>query len=347
MIKLEKSLCRPANVAMMVVYDIGYNVTTTEILGYGFKNMVSYIKDGALVEYRAFSELKGFKDTLDIVFADEERTNKILETFKNDYTNMGECIAKAKNTSRDKLIELIDNFSSSFKRAWAPTMLCQWFPLWADINSLSDTDKKRVDELIAARHARDKAFVYSQQFFDIIFSLIDEENLEFASPDELKEIIQNGCSEELKNKLAERVNGCVVFRHQVYAVSDLSEFVSQYGLELPEPEEKIQLESFKGFSASPGIAKGKVRFLYSKKDMLALKKGEIVVSPMTSAYFDPVLHLAAAIVTDEGGITCHAAIISRELGIPSIIGTKVATKVLKTGDLIEVNADEGIVKKVL
>jgi hypothetical protein len=64
MIKLEKSLCRPANVAMMIVYDIGYSDTTTEILGYGFKNMVSYIKGGALIEYRALIELKGFKNTL-------------------------------------------------------------------------------------------------------------------------------------------------------------------------------------------------------------------------------------------------------------------------------------------
>jgi pyruvate,water dikinase len=53
---------------------------------------------------------------------------------------------------------------------------------------------------------------------------------------------------------------------------------------------------------------------------------------------------AAAIVTDEGGITCHAAIVSRELGVPCITGTQVATKTLKDGDLIDVNADHGLVK---
>ena len=55
---------------------------------------------------------------------------------------------------------------------------------------------------------------------------------------------------------------------------------------------------------------------------------------------------AAAIVTDEGGITSHAAIVSRELGIPCVIGTKFATKVFKDGDLIEVDADKGIVRKI-
>ena len=55
---------------------------------------------------------------------------------------------------------------------------------------------------------------------------------------------------------------------------------------------------------------------------------------------------AKAIITDEGGLTCHAAIISRELGIPCIIGTKIATKVLKDGDMVEVDANKGIVKKI-
>ena len=58
----------------------------------------------------------------------------------------------------------------------------------------------------------------------------------------------------------------------------------------------------------------------------------------------PALIKAAAIVTDEGGVTSHAAIVSRELGIPCVVGTKIATKVLKDGDLVEVDANNGIVK---
>jgi pyruvate,water dikinase len=65
---------------------------------------------------------------------------------------------------------------------------------------------------------------------------------------------------------------------------------------------------------------------------------------MTRPEFVPLMKKASAIVTAEGGITCHAAIVSRELGIPCVIGTKNATKVLKTGDEIEVDAEKGIVK---
>jgi len=67
---------------------------------------------------------------------------------------------------------------------------------------------------------------------------------------------------------------------------------------------------------------------------------------MTNPNMMPLIRKAKAIITDEGGITCHAAIISRELNIPCIIGTKIATKVLKDGDRVEVDADKGIVRKL-
>ncbi len=75
-----------------------------------------------------------------------------------------------------------------------------------------------------------------------------------------------------------------------------------------------------------------------------LKKGDILVCSMTIVEATPYLKRCKAIVTDEGGITCHAAVISRELKIPCIVGTKIATKVLKDGDLVKVDADKGIVK---
>jgi pyruvate,water dikinase len=62
---------------------------------------------------------------------------------------------------------------------------------------------------------------------------------------------------------------------------------------------------------------------------------------MTSPDFIPILKKVSAIITDEGGITCHAAIVSRELKIPCIVGTKIATKVLKDGDVVEVDAQKG------
>ena len=78
--------------------------------------------------------------------------------------------------------------------------------------------------------------------------------------------------------------------------------------------------------------------------MEKMDKGDVLVSPMTSPDFVLAMKKASAVITDAGGITCHAAIVSRELKIPCIVGTKIATKVLKDGDLVEVNANKGIVK---
>lgn len=99
----------------------------------------------------------------------------------------------------------------------------------------------------------------------------------------------------------------------------------------------------KGLAASPGIAMGKARVLLDIKDAKEFKKGEILVTRMTDPDWVPVMKVASAIITDEGGITSHAAIVSRELGIPAIVGTKDATKLLRTGQEITVDATRGVV----
>ncbi|OGZ26729.1 MAG: hypothetical protein A2365_02415 [Candidatus Nealsonbacteria bacterium RIFOXYB1_FULL_40_15] len=88
---------------------------------------------------------------------------------------------------------------------------------------------------------------------------------------------------------------------------------------------------------------GKVNLILDiRKDKF--EDGSILVTSMTRPEFVPLVKRAKAVITDEGGVTCHAAIISRELNIPCIVGTKNATKVLKDGDLVEVDANKGVVK---
>jgi len=114
------------------------------------------------------------------------------------------------------------------------------------------------------------------------------------------------------------------------------------------PKEKINTSTsnkyVRGFSASKGNVTGKAIIINSISEIGKVKKGDILVTPMTTPYFTPLLDKVKAIITDEGGITCHAAIISREFKIPCIVGTKVATKIIKSGDKIYINADKGICK---
>lgn len=96
-----------------------------------------------------------------------------------------------------------------------------------------------------------------------------------------------------------------------------------------------------GESASPGVATGIVNVLKSAKDIARVKRGDILVTDMTTPDFVPAMKKAVAIVTNKGGQTSHAAIVSRELGVPAIVGTKTATSTLKQGRVITVDATEG------
>jgi pyruvate,water dikinase len=97
----------------------------------------------------------------------------------------------------------------------------------------------------------------------------------------------------------------------------------------------------KGISASPGIGSGTVRVLESPKEIDKIKVGDVLVAPMTSPDYVPAMKKASAIVTNEGGMTSHAAIVSREMGIPCVVGTKEGTKKLKDGDVVTVNGTTG------
>ncbi|MFC2058834.1 phosphoenolpyruvate synthase [Chloroflexota bacterium] len=96
-----------------------------------------------------------------------------------------------------------------------------------------------------------------------------------------------------------------------------------------------------GSSASPGIGSGEVKILKDASEIGRVEKGDILAAEMTTPDFVPAMKRAAGIVTDRGGRTCHAAIVSRELGIPCVVGTGNASKVLKTGQVVTVDGSEG------
>jgi phosphohistidine swiveling domain-containing protein len=109
---------------------------------------------------------------------------------------------------------------------------------------------------------------------------------------------------------------------------------------------KAEGNAIEGNVVKGSVVKGRVKLIMEAADFNEFKHGDILVTIMTRPEMLPIMKKASAIVTDEGGITCHAAIVARELGIPCIIGTQISTKVLKDGDIVEVDADKGVVKKI-
>jgi phosphohistidine swiveling domain-containing protein len=152
---------------------------------------------------------------------------------------------------------------------------------------------------------------------------------------EFSDLIQN--TEEIEERLAKRKAASIV----------LDNLDLIYSEEIIVEDREVVLKNskeIKGTAASKGIYKGIVKLILSRKDFNKLTKGDILAAEMTRPDFLPIMKLAGAIITDEGGLTCHAAIVSREMEIPCIVGAKNATRILKDGDLVEVDANKGVVK---
>jgi len=124
-------------------------------------------------------------------------------------------------------------------------------------------------------------------------------------------------------------------------ITTLKETKTEEAEEVTEEMEVL----LKGLGASPGIGAGKVVIVLDVNDIDKVKEGDVLVTTMTNPDMVPAMKRASAIVTDEGGRTCHAAIVGRELGIPTVVGTKEATKKLKDGMLITVDGTRGVVYK--
>jgi len=148
-----------------------------------------------------------------------------------------------------------------------------------------------------------------------------------------------------KTKIEDEYN-CVMYWYEQSKLRKLSGTVAEVRLQyIKDRLPKVEMsDEIKGSLAYAGKVQGVTRIILDIKDAYRLKPGEILVTRMTDPSYVPIMKIAGAIVTDVGGITCHAAIVARELKIPCLVGTKIATKLLKDGDTVEVDANRGIIK---
>lgn len=207
-------------------------------------------------------------------------------------------------------------------------------------------------QLIYSKEYRKMAFV--QSYYEVEKLLKEIADRLSLSLEEVRVSLQTEVKLMLQGKmtrpkeLSERIEGhlFVVLSQKLPGrvfTDDLYLKTKEY---LLKREDLHEINYFHGQTACLGKAEGVVRIINSVKDIGKMKKGDILVSTQTNPDLVPAMRKAAAIVTDLGGITCHAAIVSRELGLPCVIGTKVATKALKDGDRVVVDASRGEIKKI-
>jgi len=208
-------------------------------------------------------------------------------------------------------------------------------------NKLPKDLKQQADlmqELIAIRDYRYEMFIKGAYYakgllVEIAKNLgVDYDGIINMSPPEV-------LLAKIPSDLNLRKKGFSVVKNKIYTGNDLSKIWDIFN--------KKQLkDEAKGSPANGGLVQGQVKIIKNNSELNKLKQGDILVCEMTTPDYLAVVKKAAAIVTNLGGMTCHAAIISREFGIPAIVGTGNATLVFKDGDLVEVDANRGIIKKI-
>jgi pyruvate,water dikinase len=133
-------------------------------------------------------------------------------------------------------------------------------------------------------------------------------------------------------------------RPLVHTGNNLKPFLKELNKKEAEVSVNADPDELNGTIANTGKVRGSARIIIGRQDFHKFKNKDILVTAMTSVDFVPLMERASAFVTNEGGITSHASIVSRELNKPCLIGTRIATQILKDGDFIEVDAFKGVVR---
>jgi pyruvate,water dikinase len=204
-------------------------------------------------------------------------------------------------------------------------------------------------ELTRARFLNRETFLKADIFSIPLFRelgrrlSLETDEVKFLKPEEVKEALlrkKQILFKTIKNRLMATVFLFSKGKAVVFDGKKALLFISK----VSKKEDYENLGEIKGFIAYPGKVKGKVVIVNEKSDIHKMNEGDVLLSRMTTPQLMPAIYEAKGIITDEGGITCHAAIVAREMKKPCIIGTKIATRVLKDGDEVEVDANIGVVK---
>ena len=195
-----------------------------------------------------------------------------------------------------------------------------------------------------SKRVKDLLIEFREKYDYIIYKAVDYLVFKFKAilPDNYKEYIDFLLIDEIINSklpsiesLENRKLGYIYYNNSLYVTTDYDKFFGDNNINIEEASNSLLNGTF-AYSSSTNIT-GRVCVILSDKDFNNFKRGDIIVTPMTSPKFLSLIKECKAIITDEGGTLSHAAIISRELKIPCLVGCTNATKNLSTGNMIEIN----------
>ena len=285
-------------------------------------------RDGVISAYYREKDFARLKREISFVLRDKKFFEEIKATFRDFFPKYKFYWQKIPAD-----VSEVIKFYERAAEAW------KFLNIFYYILKIKKTKKPHFDEALKVRNATFNFWDDADKIFDRGLRKI------YPRLGDLIRVISIG---ELRKNRIPRVKilksraGYFIYHKGKIISTPLASFLKSNGFKIEVSKSK----SIKGTSAARGMVTGKARVVLRKSDIKKVRKGEILVASMTTPDYFPALKNAAGIVTDEGGLTSHAAIIARELGKPCIVGTKSATDSIKNGEIIVVDAIRGRVRRL-
>ena len=317
-------------------------------LGFGFEDIIFLVEGDLATVFRDNEKQKEF-----VRYLSEKTLNdqKFRKNCLKEYYQIAEKLNDFIKMDIEEFMtkENLNSFIEQHKRFIAYFLVPLWSPNGFDkVDAQEDLKKKLFKEFEEARKATERLYPELEKFLQKIFENISKKTkveskfLRALLPNEILDYVINGNIPDAK-KLKERYDYCVV-------LADINDSTLVLGQKARDIIKKITfienrgINEIKGTIANKGIIRGKVKKIFMEKEMGDFETGDILVTTMTRPEWLPIMKKAGGFVTDAGGILSHAAIVSRELNKPCIIGTGIATQILQNGDEVEVDANKGEVR---
>ncbi|HYC34436.1 MAG TPA: PEP-utilizing enzyme [Candidatus Paceibacterota bacterium] len=326
---LHPTVKRDLSLLSVQAWQLGYGRELQATLGWYYDAIFHY--DGLKVNfYHKENDFQYFKHEITRQLIDDDRLFHLLNTkFQKNVLLLKREIESITVHNFEKLLDLAGSIMSFYIFIVSDSFI-RARPEALESREMSEGVLYTLDanmERFAAHMLQEKNFASSLAHFltrKELYVLIQDKSINV-------EIISN------------RKEGYIIENENLFENIYFSDFCSARDIQIPIDVFESQNTLIKGQPAFVGKVRGSVKIVLRKEDISKVGIGDIMVSIMTNVNFLPAIRNALAIVTDEGGITCHAAIIARELKKPCITGTQNATRILKDNDIVEVDATNGMV----
>ncbi|MEK7542817.1 MAG: PEP-utilizing enzyme [Patescibacteria group bacterium] len=318
------------------IFTESHIVSFKKIFGVNFYiNFWYKRKDGQIVFYRSGSEYDAFAKKVGVRCLKDANFTKEVTNILVRMTDFINLFLKENNTL-NKLLPRRHEFFNTYRDFFAYHQVVYWAGEY--LTKARIENKKQKESASGTVEILGRAYKYNEKVVPDVegyFIKLGIGNFVYSEID--KNMLKN------KKRITER-RSILLLGKEMRVLSSFE--ADKIGKAIREDYEEYlkTIKEVKGLGVSKGIVTGKVRLVLDLSKLQNCQEGDVLVTTMTRPQFNNSIRNVKAIVTDEGSMLCHASMLAREFNIPCVVGTKNATKLLKDGDSVEVDADEGVVK---